>query len=1078
MFLFVLAVFHAETTSAQTLTARVTYPMDGAVGADLSKPIEWGAVANAQAYQLYVGSTPGASDLVNSRQLQTTSFPWNNVPPGQRVFARIWVQVGGVWRYTDSSFSGTQVRTHILYPLNGAVNADSGRPIQWASVPNAQAYQLWLGSAAGGRDLLLTTEIQVTSVAWSNVPANQPVFARIWVQIGGAWSYTDSSFSGLLLTSHLTFPADGAVGVDPAKPIQWASVPDAQAYQLYLGSSPGARNILDTRQTKTTSATAPYVPLNQVVYARIWVQVGGVWRFTDSSFGSIQLTSSITYPVKGAANADLSQPIRWTSVPNAQAYVLWIGSTAGSNDLVTTSEALQTSYLAANLPAAQTVYARIWVKVADAWRPADSSFTVGSILPAITVPGAGATDVDAKQPIRWTTAANVQAQVLWLGSAVGARDLASSLEGMQTSFVASNLSSGQNVFARLWTKVGSLWAFRDSQFKIGIGSLKATMLYPTDGLTGVDSTRPFSWTSVPNSQAYFLWVGTAADTHDVVSSGDLTQTTFALSGLPFGTSLLHVTIWCRVGNVWSASRSTFRTSAAAGATFLNPLDGHTLVDLTEPVRWTSVTADAYVLAFGRQQGSFDLLKTPELRQTSYLASQLPVSGTVYGRLSTRIDSTWWYQDISFGVIPYAPRFVYPTQGDTAVNLGRAFEWTASQAADAYRLWIGTSPGASDLATADVLNATSYAASDLPADRLLYARIFSRVAGHFSRYTDIAFTLATANLHGGIVYPPDGSTAADGGQPFEWAANNLAQAYQLRVGSTAGGSDLHDSGAIRVTRRFVDALPLGVTLFGRLSTRLDGEWHDSDFTFKLATNVTTTATRISNGLWATSVVRAMTPAMTNRPYGWTPLWDTIEALKYEASCGAYTAALHEALVQMNLGLPIRNTMIRFSQIDVHIFVEILDSDTSQWMILDPTFGLAARRTADGGWASAADIASSAVIEDWSAIHYVFLSPQNDAIARGYYLDYPLLFINDFVIGSPWHSAAPYLTEVSVPVSGPFGVFIATCDQGNQADILTGVAPRTIQCASDGLSGAFLASSVAAPPGSTQNFQLYQPRRFVF
>ena len=60
---------------------------------------------------------------------------------------------------------------------------------------------------------------------------------------------------------------------------------------------------------------------------------------------------SFVYPVDGATNVDTSQPVRWTSVPNAQAYTLWVGSTCGGSDLVNTGEIQTTSYLTSNLPA-------------------------------------------------------------------------------------------------------------------------------------------------------------------------------------------------------------------------------------------------------------------------------------------------------------------------------------------------------------------------------------------------------------------------------------------------------------------------------------------------------------------------------------------------------------------------------------------------------------------------------------------------------------------------------------------------------------------------------------------------------
>src|SRR2546422_6615748 len=36
----------------------------------------------------------------------------------------MWTKVGGVWRYTDSSFSAAPLPARLIYPVNGAVNAD------------------------------------------------------------------------------------------------------------------------------------------------------------------------------------------------------------------------------------------------------------------------------------------------------------------------------------------------------------------------------------------------------------------------------------------------------------------------------------------------------------------------------------------------------------------------------------------------------------------------------------------------------------------------------------------------------------------------------------------------------------------------------------------------------------------------------------------------------------------------------------------------------------------------------------------------------------------------------------------
>src|SRR6185436_10076405 len=140
--------------------------------------------------------------------------------------------------------------------------------------------------------------------------------------------------------------------------------PNAQAYVLWVGTSLGANNVVNTPELSQTSYQPSSVPGNLTLYARMWTKVGGVWRFVDSTFTTTSLTASLTSPANGAVNVNQSPLFQWTSVLNAQAYVLWVGTTAGASNLIRTNETSQTSYqspitLGPNL----TLYARMWAKV-------------------------------------------------------------------------------------------------------------------------------------------------------------------------------------------------------------------------------------------------------------------------------------------------------------------------------------------------------------------------------------------------------------------------------------------------------------------------------------------------------------------------------------------------------------------------------------------------------------------------------------------------------------------------------------------------------------------------------------------
>ena len=100
-----LAVVRPSTLAAQSLTADFTYPAAGATTVDFSQPLQWTTIAGAQAYYLYLGTTLGAKDLVNTGEIQQTSYHLpSSVPADQILYVRLWTKAGGVWRYVDTTF--------------------------------------------------------------------------------------------------------------------------------------------------------------------------------------------------------------------------------------------------------------------------------------------------------------------------------------------------------------------------------------------------------------------------------------------------------------------------------------------------------------------------------------------------------------------------------------------------------------------------------------------------------------------------------------------------------------------------------------------------------------------------------------------------------------------------------------------------------------------------------------------------------------------------------------------------------------------------------------------------------------
>jgi hypothetical protein len=263
------------------------------------------------------------------------------------------------------------------------------QPLTWTTVSGAQAYYLYVGTGVGLKDLVDSHEIQATSYAVSSLPGNQTVYVRLWTELANSWRYVDSTFTTQPLVPTFISPTAGASGVNLSTAVQWTSVPNAEAYYLYVGTTSGATNVVNSSETPATSWIAYDAPTGQTLYARIWAKVGGTWRFNEITFtaGSAPPSrAALINPSAGASNVNLTQALTWTSVLGAQAYTLWIGTSAGTSGLFNTYETQATSHAGVyTLPPNQTLYARLWTKTQNQWRYTDSTFTAAPLpVPTIT----------------------------------------------------------------------------------------------------------------------------------------------------------------------------------------------------------------------------------------------------------------------------------------------------------------------------------------------------------------------------------------------------------------------------------------------------------------------------------------------------------------------------------------------------------------------------------------------------------------------------------------------------------------------------------------------------------------------
>jgi len=143
-------------------------------------------------------------------------------------------------------------------------------------------------------------------------------------------------------TAVLGYPANGATGITSPLVFQWSSITGAQAYYLYVGTTQGAKDLVNSGEKQVTTYYVPGLPSNRTLYARMWTKQNGIWYYNDSTFTTAQSCSALTYPLNGATGIRSQITFQWTATAGAQAYYLYVGTTPGAKDLVNTGEVLQT----------------------------------------------------------------------------------------------------------------------------------------------------------------------------------------------------------------------------------------------------------------------------------------------------------------------------------------------------------------------------------------------------------------------------------------------------------------------------------------------------------------------------------------------------------------------------------------------------------------------------------------------------------------------------------------------------------------------------------------------------------------
>ena len=357
-------------TEATPSAAAITSPSNGSSLTSASTTFNWSpGSGGVTAYYLWIGTTPGAADLVNIGPLSTTSATVNLPTNGTPIYVRLWTFINGGSTQLHNDYTYTEAGpAAITSPTAGSTLTSASTTFNWSAGPTGATYYLWIGTTPGGYDLANMGPISGTSAA-VNLPTNgAAIYVRLWTFINGGatqfhndYTYTENSPAAAAITS----PSNGSALLSASTTFNWsAGSGGAITYYLWVGTSPGAANLINIGPLSGTSAIVNLATNGTPIYVRLWTFINGGATQLSNNYNYTEATvaaAAITSPSNASTLAGASTTFNWNpGSGGVTGYYLWVGTTPGTADVANIGPISGTSATVTLPTNGVPIYVRLW----------------------------------------------------------------------------------------------------------------------------------------------------------------------------------------------------------------------------------------------------------------------------------------------------------------------------------------------------------------------------------------------------------------------------------------------------------------------------------------------------------------------------------------------------------------------------------------------------------------------------------------------------------------------------------------------------------------------------------------------
>lgn len=663
-------------------------PLISAANMSIRPALSWqSGGGDPSGYRVYIGTNPEEMSLLTTQSSTSYTFG-SNLFWATQYYWRVdayndyGVTTGTIWSFTTES-----VQASLTSPANSSTNIALTAILNWADVTYATGYKISVGTSPGETNV--ADRVDCPASQWTN-PSNwlfnQSYYWKVYILngsqeiVGAEWAFT--TVSGQPLSPS---PWNGQTSVSLDAVLSWTAVTNATGYLISVGTTEGATDVADRIPcTEPQWGNSAYWLFNQNYFWKVHVlngtqEISGLsWSFTTASF-----TLSSPSPAHNATGVTLNTLLNWPDVAFASGYKIKVGTASGTADIADMVPCASSQWAKGSNWLYNTTY--FWtVYVLNGAQEVQCAEWVFSTLGGVaTNPSPANNSVNQNNMIRvlsWTAVSGATGYKVRAGSSPGANDLLSVTQGTTANctnpsnwpwnttvyWAVSTLNGTQEILGTEWnfTTVNYTAIPYSQDFNAGTqlpsgwsGSFSVGASHGKDGTNGLYYTTPAYF----ETSAYTTLLGPVTATtklefdYRFMSPSNYPNNQFNL----IANTVLRVKISTNNGINYSQIHeinSSNHTNSTSFATCSINLSQSRLVSAGQVVKIEFLTRC--------------------VANTSFVID---------------IDN------VKVSPVLYAPSATSPANNAGSVALDTVLDWSDVDIATGYKLSVGTSPGATDIA---------------------------------------------------------------------------------------------------------------------------------------------------------------------------------------------------------------------------------------------------------------------------------------------------------------------------------------------------------------------------------------------